>query len=123
MALAQRAETEKSGGQADMFGGSASAPEPLRGPAVEPWEPSDRLQREFDAIGFFLSGHPLDAYGTRSGAPAGAVLGAVRAEGEAGRLGRAPRRDRAVAGRAQDADRHQDGRRHARRTPRASSRR
>ena len=31
-------------------------------PAVEPWLPADRLQREYDAIGFFLSGHPLDDY-------------------------------------------------------------
>src|SRR6185312_11280103 len=61
MALAQRAETEKVAGQSDMFGASAGA-EPLRGRSVEPWEPSERLQKEFDAIGFFLSGHPLDAY-------------------------------------------------------------
>ena len=27
-----------------------------------PWPPAERLQREFDAVGFFLSGHPLDAY-------------------------------------------------------------
>ena len=31
-------------------------------PAVEPWLPAERLQREYDAIGFFLSGHPLDDY-------------------------------------------------------------
>ncbi|MDZ5449086.1 DNA polymerase III subunit alpha [Labrys sp. ZIDIC5] len=63
MAQAQRSHAEKSDGQADMFG-SASTPEPLKGTVVEPWEPADRLQREFDAIGFFLSGHPLDAYAT-----------------------------------------------------------
>ena len=28
------------------------------------WTPMERLQEEFDAIGFFLSGHPLDAYET-----------------------------------------------------------
>jgi DNA polymerase-3 subunit alpha len=27
-----------------------------------PWTPIDRLQNEFDAVGFFLSGHPLDQY-------------------------------------------------------------
>ncbi len=63
MAQAQRSHAEKSEGQSDMFG-AASTPAPLRGSVVEPWEPSDRLQREFDAIGFFLSGHPLDAYTT-----------------------------------------------------------
>jgi DNA polymerase-3 subunit alpha len=34
----------------------------LRLPAAETWLPADRLQREYDAIGFFLSGHPLDDY-------------------------------------------------------------
>src|SRR5262249_40254204 len=26
------------------------------------WTPMERLQHEFEAVGFFLSGHPLDAY-------------------------------------------------------------
>ena len=26
------------------------------------WDLSERLQREFEAIGFYLSGHPLDDY-------------------------------------------------------------
>ena len=30
--------------------------------APEPWLPAERLQREFEAVGFFLSGHPLDDY-------------------------------------------------------------
>jgi DNA polymerase-3 subunit alpha len=61
VALAQRAGAEKSGGQSDMFGG-APLGAPIETAAVESWEPSVRLQREFEAIGFFLSGHPLDAY-------------------------------------------------------------
>ena len=32
-------------------------------PKVEDWTPIERLKREFDAIGFYLSAHPLDAYG------------------------------------------------------------
>ncbi|MEA2860913.1 MAG: polymerase subunit alpha, partial [Methylobacteriaceae bacterium] len=28
----------------------------------EPWPIAERLRREFDAVGFFLSGHPLDAF-------------------------------------------------------------
>ena len=44
-----------------MFGG-ASSRETIALPAVEPWLPADRLQREYDAVGFFLSGHPLDDY-------------------------------------------------------------
>jgi DNA polymerase-3 subunit alpha len=44
-----------------MFGGAADAPTIML-PQVEPWLPAERLRREYDAIGFFLSGHPLDDY-------------------------------------------------------------
>ncbi len=33
-------------------------------PNIENWLPAERLRREYDAIGFFLSGHPLDDYAT-----------------------------------------------------------
>ena len=33
---------------------------------AEPWLPAERLQKEFDAIGFFLTGHPLDDYARRA---------------------------------------------------------
>ncbi len=46
-----------------MFGGMADAPSIVL-PNIEPWLPADRLRREYDAIGFFLSGHPLDDYAT-----------------------------------------------------------
>src|ERR1700754_3843120 len=46
-----------------MFGGAAGAPAHMLPPG-EPWLPADRLRREYDAIGFFLSGHPLDDYAT-----------------------------------------------------------
>src|SRR5262247_1670053 len=42
------------------FGDAAGAPLVL--PASQPWTPAERLQKEFEAIGFFLSGHPLDDY-------------------------------------------------------------
>ena len=35
---------------------------PSRSPRSSPGSPADKLQREYDAIGFFLSGHPLDEY-------------------------------------------------------------
>src|SRR5947208_168233 len=50
-------------GQNDMFGGAADAPTIML-PQVEPWLPAERLRREYDAVGFFLSGHPLDDYAT-----------------------------------------------------------
>lgn len=62
MATANRTQDQASAGQADIFGGLGGEPEPLRIPAHKPWLASERLQREYDAIGFFLTGHPLDDY-------------------------------------------------------------
>ena len=36
-------------------------PRPLKVSAA-PWTEAEKLKREFDAVGFFLSGHPLEAY-------------------------------------------------------------
>src|SRR5215217_4088288 len=63
MSLAQQSHEAANGGMIDMFGGVASADVQLRIPAYDPWPTAERLQREFDAVGFFLSGHPLDEYG------------------------------------------------------------
>jgi DNA polymerase III subunit alpha len=62
LALANRTQDERAAGQADIFG-AGGTPEPLRVPPCEPWMPAERLQREYEAIGFFLTGHPLDEYG------------------------------------------------------------
>jgi DNA polymerase-3 subunit alpha len=61
LATAQRSHEAKTVGQNELFGGASSV-EQLIIPAVEPWLPAERLQREYEAIGFFLSGHPLDDY-------------------------------------------------------------
>ncbi|HEY8384190.1 MAG TPA: DNA polymerase III subunit alpha [Microvirga sp.] len=63
MSLAQQAAEASAGGMMDMFGGVASGDVQLRIPPYDPWPASERLQREYDAVGFFLSGHPLDEYG------------------------------------------------------------
>ncbi|KLK94885.1 DNA polymerase III subunit alpha [Microvirga vignae] len=63
MSLAQQAHEAANGGMIDMFGGMNAADVQLRIPAYEPWPSAERLQREYDAVGFFLSGHPLDEYG------------------------------------------------------------
>jgi DNA polymerase III subunit alpha len=63
LAACQRSHEAASVGQNDMFGGAADAPTIML-PQVEPWLPAERLRREYDAIGFFLSGHPLDDYAT-----------------------------------------------------------
>jgi DNA polymerase-3 subunit alpha len=60
---AQRAHETAAVGQSELFGGPA-AREPITLPPMEPWLPAERLRREYEAIGFFLSGHPLDDYAT-----------------------------------------------------------
>jgi DNA polymerase-3 subunit alpha len=61
LGLAQRAGADAATGQNELFGGSG-VKAALRIPPVEAWLPAERLKREYDAIGFFLSGHPLDDY-------------------------------------------------------------
>jgi DNA polymerase-3 subunit alpha len=58
---AQRAHDTAAVGQSELFGGGPTR-EPITLPNVEPWLPAERLRREYEAIGFFLSGHPLDDY-------------------------------------------------------------
>lgn len=63
LAACQRSHEAATSGQNDMFGNAADAPTIIL-PQIEAWLPADRLRREYDAIGFFLSGHPLDDYAT-----------------------------------------------------------
>ena len=60
---AQRAQENKVSGQSDMFGSSsATGPETLMFPTFTPWMPSEKLMREYQVLGFYLSAHPLDSY-------------------------------------------------------------
>jgi DNA polymerase-3 subunit alpha len=58
---AQRSGEDRASGQSELFGGGSNATA-LRLPDAEPWLPADRLAKEFEAAGFYLSGHPLDDY-------------------------------------------------------------
>ncbi|MCC7045713.1 MAG: DNA polymerase III subunit alpha, partial [Alphaproteobacteria bacterium] len=61
---ASAAASERGSGQASLFGGKDAAfVQPPSMPAATEWGPLDRLAKEFEAIGFYLSAHPLDAYG------------------------------------------------------------
>ena len=61
LALAQRRSSDQAAGMVDMFGGGDQAPDlVLR--ATQAWTPMEKLASEFEAIGFYLSGHPLDNY-------------------------------------------------------------
>ncbi len=59
---AQRNARERESGQTTLFGGSAEAVEDVRLAPVADWPAHERLSEEFSAMGFYLSGHPLDAY-------------------------------------------------------------
>jgi DNA polymerase III subunit alpha len=93
LATAQRTHDDVARGQSELFAGAA-AHSSIAVPALEPWLPAERLQREYEAVGFFLSGHPLDDYGAalkrlrvqswaefaravKTGAGAGRVAGTV----------------------------------------------
>lgn len=60
--LAARTQADKASGTTDLFAGGAATTPSLDLRAAKGWTPMERLQHEFDAIGFFLSGHPLDQY-------------------------------------------------------------
>ncbi len=63
MGYAQRAQENAVSGQSDMFGsGGASGPERIAFAPYTPYLSSEKLMREFQVLGFYLSAHPLDAY-------------------------------------------------------------
>jgi DNA polymerase-3 subunit alpha len=79
MAQSQRLERDNQAGQHSLLAylqpALIAAPDtggllPTRGPMssrldlrpIKPWTPTEQLQHEFEAVGFFLSSHPLDAY-------------------------------------------------------------
>ncbi len=62
LAEANRSASNRSIGQNDLFGGGNDGPPKMALRNVQTWLPLEKLTHEFDAIGFFLSGHPLDEY-------------------------------------------------------------
>ncbi len=58
---AQSLAHEKASGQSSLFGGSGGSGTPLPElPPARAWDTLEKLGREFDAVGFYLSAHPLD---------------------------------------------------------------
>ncbi|MFQ5984377.1 MAG: DNA polymerase III subunit alpha [Alphaproteobacteria bacterium] len=82
---AQAARTARASSQATLFGDALPAAHeetPLS--EAEDWPPTEHLKHEFEAIGFYLSAHPLSAYGRtleRLGVVASAALRALLREG------------------------------------------
>jgi len=83
-------------GQDELFG---DVPRPIELPDAKAWLPAERLQKEYSAVGFYLSAHPLDEYSAvlkrlrvqnwtefaeavRAGATAGRLAGTVTSKQE-----------------------------------------
>ncbi len=66
VAEAQLRQADRESGQGSLFDIGAEAAAPVREapqlPDVPKWPESDRLAREKEVLGFFISGHPLDKY-------------------------------------------------------------
>ena len=61
--LATSAARERQDAQENLFGdAAATADDYLDLPDIADWPEMDRLRHEFDAVGFYLSAHPLDSY-------------------------------------------------------------
>lgn len=60
---AQSLAQERASGQTSLFGGPATGAQALMPalPDVPEWDPLEKLSHEFDAVGFYLSAHPLDS--------------------------------------------------------------
>lgn len=97
IARAQRVQEDSSSGQFDIFGMGGGIKEALMLPSTTPWLTAEKLHREFQAVGFYLSAHPLDEYkldlakmrvqdwagfsnAVRRGANAGRLAGTVNAK-------------------------------------------
>ena len=83
--LAGAAAEERNSNQNSLFGDAAAAPKPKL-PAVRDWGSMEKLQNEFEAMGFYFSSHPLESFGKslgRLGVVKAAELGAlIAARGE-----------------------------------------
>ncbi|MBM3540977.1 MAG: hypothetical protein FJX51_02920 [Alphaproteobacteria bacterium] len=88
MRAAGQAASDRESKQAALFGGAGEAGG-VRLPDEPAWPEADRLRREFEAVGFYLSTHPLDAYAgsfERLGAVPHAKLAALLAQGGSRRV-------------------------------------
>ncbi|WP_026461936.1 DNA polymerase III subunit alpha [Adhaeribacter aquaticus] len=56
-------QAELNAAQQSLFGGGAAVAAPLpKVPEVTPWTPTEKLRREKEVVGFYISGHPLDQF-------------------------------------------------------------
>lgn len=87
LGVANRVATGAAVGQTDFFG--AATPEDIRLPTEIVWTPTERLQKEHEALGGYLSAHPLDDYAdalARAGVPRWRDFAAAVRRGEGSRI-------------------------------------
>lgn len=60
--FAQSKAEERASNQVSLFGGGKTEERLPKLPEGQHWTPMEQLAKEFEAIGFYLSAHPLDAY-------------------------------------------------------------
>jgi DNA polymerase III subunit alpha len=79
VSFGQKAQADKAAGQASLFGGGPAAATEMEPnlPMVEPWPKSQMLREERELLGFYLSGHPLDAFAAEARAFATAHFGKI----------------------------------------------
>jgi DNA polymerase-3 subunit alpha len=58
------AANDRASQQVSLFGGAFSEPDHLSLPQTADWPLMEKLRHEFEAIGFYLSAHPLDSFGS-----------------------------------------------------------
>ncbi len=74
LAHANAASRDRQSQQASLFGGTdCTVVEEPKLPSGESWQTTERLRAEFEAIGFYLSAHPLDSYDPEALARAGII--------------------------------------------------
>jgi DNA polymerase-3 subunit alpha len=62
MRVGLRTQIQRAAGQVSLFGGGACKAPDYRFPDVPEWPTTRKLAEEKRAVGFFLTGHPLEAY-------------------------------------------------------------
>ena len=77
MRSALRTQAQRAAGQVSLFSGGQCAAPDYRFPDVPEWPTMKKLGEEKAAVGLFITGHPLEAYGEELGRYTSAPLGQI----------------------------------------------
>ncbi len=89
MAAGQRLAQDRAAGQGALFGGSGAAAPGAREsalPRVTPWTEPETLAHEKDALGFYVSSHPLDHHRVWAGAFATSTISGCKEQKQDARV-------------------------------------